>query len=390
MPTPKPLKNIITPLRQNDLEHMTNFSIDLRDTATAFAQKSNTALRVARLLFRGMGSPTLLSLGELGARLSSTVGLPIGWAQRPTLYKHFVTGETLADSLPKLRRLYSQCVQGVMDYSAEGGGNDEDTPDNYLQNLKAVRFATRHEKVSHAVIKVNGIGEVPVLIKAQEQGIRALTRQEREEYDQTKERFMELCREAKDAHIHILIDAEHYAYQGIIDEWVEEAIRLYNSPAFAVVFQTLQMYRHDRLAYLRRLYDLSIQEGVRVGVKFVRGAHMEEERARAEEMEHPGPRCRTKADTDTNYNAALVFVLEHLDHFEFFDVTHNEASARLLMNLMEEHGLPKNDPHIYFAQLYGMSDNLTFNLAKVGYRVTKYCPYAPVNRVLPYLIRRAE
>lgn len=369
---------------------MSRQKVDFRDTAAAFAQKDDCELKMVRLLFRGMASPALLSLGKFGAYLSTTFGLPIGWALRPTLYKHFVAGETLRDSLPKLRKLYSGGLQGVMDYSAEGGDNEEDTLDNFVHNQKAVRFAARHPEVSHAVFKVSGLGMVPVLIKAQEKGLRALTDEERQNYDRTKMRFMELCREASKAGIHILVDAEHYAYQTLIDEWTDEAIERFNRPDFAVVFATLQMYRHDRLPYLRKLYDLGKRLGVRVGVKFVRGAYMEEERLRASELGYVDPICATKEETDTNYNAALVFTMNHLDVFDIFAGTHNEASVRILMDLMEEKEVAPGDPRIYFAQLYGMSDNLSFNLAKAGYRVTKYCPYAPPARVLPYLIRRAE
>ena len=365
-------------------------TVDFRDTATAFAQKSDCDLKMARLLFKGMASPALLNLGKFGASLSSNFGLPIGWALRPTLYKHFVAGETLGDSLPKLRKLYAQGVQGVMDYSAEGGDNEEDTLDNFVQNMKAVRFAAKHPEVSHAVFKVSGLGMVPALIKAQEYGLESLNEAEKHAFEQTRSRFMELCAEAAKAGLHVLVDAEHYAYQQVIDDWTEEAILKFNTADAAVVFATLQMYRHDRLPYLRKLYDLGKKAGVKVGVKFVRGAYMEEERERAQKMGYEDPICRTKADTDTNYNAALVFTLDHLDVFELFAGTHNEGSVRLLMSLIEDTGLPKDDSRIYFAQLYGMSDNLSFNLAKAGYRVTKYCPYAPVERVLPYLIRRAE
>ena len=364
--------------------------VDFTNTATAFVQKSDFDLKMARILFKGMASPALLKLGKFGAYLSSNYGIPIGWALRPTLYNHFVTGETLGDSLPKLRRLFSQGVQGVMDYSAEGGDSEEDTLDNYRNNLKAVRFAANHEEVSHAVFKVSGLGMVPVLIKAQESGYDSLTDEEKQSFNQTKERFFALCEEAAKAGIHILVDAEHYAYQTVIDDWTDEAIETFNNPDRAIVFATLQMYRHDRLPYLKSLYERGKRLGVKVGVKFVRGAYMEEERARALEMGYRDPICATKEDTDTNYNAALVYTLNHLDVFDLFAGTHNEGSVRLLMSLMEERGIAPGDPRIYFAQLFGMSDNLTFNLARGGYRVTKYCPYAPVNRVLPYLIRRAE
>lgn len=200
---------------------------------------------------------------------------------------------------------------------------------------------------------------------------------------------MKLCEAAYESGVSILVDAEHFAYQALIDRWTIEAMRAYNKER-AVVFATLQMYRHDRLALLQEMDKIAQAEGLTLGIKLVRGAYMEEERERAKGLGYPDPICPTKQATDDNFNAAVRYVMERLDRYELFSGTHNEESVRLLMQLIEEQGIAPNDPRVYFAQLYGMSDNLTYNLTRAGYNVTKYCPYAPVTKVLPYLIRRAE
>lgn len=290
--------------------------------------------------------------------------------------------------MPTLRKLHALGVCSVMDYSAEGGNSPSESRHNFLENLHAVRFAATHHEVSHAVFKVSGIGQVAVLEKANNPEAK-LEPAEEIELERVYGRFMQLCETAHTMGVRILVDAEHYAYQDLIDRWTEEAIVRYNKER-VIVYATLQMYRHDRLKYLRHLDELCTEHGVRAGIKFVRGAYMEEERERATTMGYPDPICATKEDTDRNYNAGLVYVMDRIERYEIFTGTHNEASVLLLIDLMEEKGIEASDSRICFAQLYGMSDNLTFNLARNGYNVSKYCPYAPVDKVLPYLIRRAQ
>jgi proline dehydrogenase len=117
---------------------------------------------------------------------------------------------------------------------------------------------------------------------------------------------------------------------------------------------------------------------------------MEKERERAAELGYPDPIQPDKDSTDRDYNAALKFCIENIDRISIFNGTHNEYSSRYLAELMEEHNIAKDDPRVWFSQLYGMSDHISFNLAHLGYNVAKYMPFGPVKSVLPYLLRRTE
>lgn len=362
---------------------------NFKDTETAFSHLSNFALDRAKLLFTILSKPNMVKLGKWGSNFATKIHLPIGWALKPTIYAHFVGGETLEDCLEPLHLLKKRGVTAVMDYSAEGGEDDEDIKATYEETVRSFEFAAKHrDLISHAVFKVSGLAPVEVLVRYLEQP-ETLTEDEKQKVEELRERFMNLCELARDLDIRVLVDAEHYAYQQIIDDLTEEAIVKYNKDK-CIVFATLQMYRHDRLAYLEHLKQLALENNLKVGVKFVRGAYMEEERERAQEKGYPDPICKDKEATDKNYNDALRYAVENLEHFEMFCGTHNETSNQVLADLMEEKGLANDDPRIYFAQLYGMSDNISFQLSKHGYNISKYLPYAPVDKVLPYLIRRAE
>ncbi|MCI7357248.1 MAG: proline dehydrogenase family protein, partial [Parabacteroides sp.] len=245
-----------------------------------------------------------------------------------------------------------------------------------------------NKNLAYAVFKPSTITTDELLAKASERHSE-LTIEEVKAFREFKERFMALCQRAYDNDVRILVDAEDYCFQDAIDKLTDEAMRKFNKKR-AIVFATLQMYRHDRMAYLEKIHADALEKDYIPGIKFVRGAYMEEERARAAAMGYPDPICKDKQATDENYDAGVRFVVEHIDRFELFLGTHNEESNYKLAKLIEEKGLKKNDPRIFFAQLLGMSDNISFNLAHEGYNVTKYVPYARVNDVLPYLIRRAE
>lgn len=367
---------------------MSSKKLDFRNTEVAYADKSDADLRMAELLFRTIANPAVVKLGKVGANVAGALHMPLGWALRPTIYKHFVGGESLEQSKKTLERLNQRGVQAVMDYSAEGGDDKETIEKTFQANMKAVRFAHNNPAVSHAVFKVSGICKVAVMEKANDPDA-ALMSHEREQVEKLRERFMALCEAAHEQGTKILVDAEHYAYQGLIDRLTEEAMLKYNKER-AIVFATLQMYRHDRMDYLRGLDEFCQEHALKCGIKFVRGAYMEEERARAARMGYRDPICANKAETDTNFNAGVKYVVDRINRFELFCGTHNERSCVLLTEQMAKQGLANNDPRIYISQLYGMGDFISYNLSNAGYNVTKYLPYAPVDRVLPYLIRRAE
>ncbi|MEG1648405.1 MAG: proline dehydrogenase family protein [Rikenellaceae bacterium] len=362
---------------------MLNFS----NTEVAFSAKSDNDLRLAQVLFTAISNKTLVKVLKGATNVALSIHFPVGWAVKPTLYRHFVGGERLADCTKTTDTLGKYGVKSILDYSAEAGEADSDIENTYLETLHSIEYASTNKNVTFAVFKPTAMTKEYVLEKANAK--KEFTREEQVLYDEYKKKVHTLCKRAYELNVKILIDAEDYCFQDDIDALCEEMMREFNKEK-AIVFNTLQMYRHDRMAYLKKVYDDCVANNYFLGIKFVRGAYMEKERERALKGGYTSPICRDKAETDENYNTGLRFTIEHVDKIETFCGTHNENSNQLLAELMEKKGLAKNDPRVSFAQLYGMSDNISYNLAHEGYVVSKYIPYAPVDKVLPYLIRRAE
>lgn len=361
--------------------------IDFNDTETAYEERTNGELRSAARLFRMMRSPGWVRLGSALVHFANKLRIPIAWLVKPTLYKQFVAGETLDESLPRLNDLKEQDVKAAPDYSAEGGRSEEDTLHIYSETMESIRFASEHRNlVSHAVFKPGGLVTVATLTQFAE-APETLSEEQKEEISLFHSRFMGLCQAASDMDIPVLIDAEQYVCQRVVDRFAEEAMRTFNKHN-AIVSTTLQMYRTDRPEYLRKLYAMAEEEDLQIGIKLVRGAYMDGERRRAAEKGYPSPICANKPVTDAQYNEAVRFILAHIDRFSLFCGTHNEESCLLVANEMERAGLAPSDARVTLAQLYGMGDYISFNLAKAGYNVTKYVPYGPVRKVMPYLLRR--
>lgn len=362
--------------------------LDFSNTEIAFSHKSDADLRNADCLFRAIKQPFIVKCGKGLAQLALGINFPVAWAVKPTLFKQFVGGETLKDCTRSMEQLQKFNVKSILDYSAEGGQSEQDIRYSYEETLRSIDFARNNPTIAYTVFKPSAMVTDELLAKASEKP-ETLTAAEAKEFARFRKRFMSLCERAYKNDVRILVDAEDYCFQDAIDRLTEEAMRLFNSKR-AIVFATLQMYRHDRMPYLQKIWDDSRKYNYIAGIKFVRGAYMETERARASEMGYPDPICKDKQATDDNYNAGLAFVVDHIDCMELFSGTHNEYSNLYLAELMAKKGIQPNDTRIFFAQLYGMSDNISFNLANAGYCVAKYVPYAPVKKVLPYLIRRAE
>lgn len=362
--------------------------LDFNNTQIAFSSKTNGELRNAHLLFNTIKHPWLVKCAKVASNVALKVHFPINWAVKPTLYKQFVGGETLQECLPVIEHLKQFNVKSTLDYSAESEQTPEGIQATFEETIRSIDFAKGNDNLAYTVFKPSTITTDELLAKASEKR-EPLTEEEKVEYEKFKERFFALCQRAYDNDVRILVDAEDYCFQDALDELTDEAMRKYNKKR-AIVFATLQMYRHDRMPYLHKIYRDAGAKGYIAGVKFVRGAYMEAERERAAQYGYPDPICPDKAATDANYDAAVKYTVERIDRFEMFMGTHNEESNYKLAKLMDEKGLQRNDPRIFFAQLLGMSDNISFNLAAAGYNVTKYVPYATVRDVIPYLIRRAE
>lgn len=361
--------------------------MDFNNTKIAFSMKSNGDLRNARLLFTLIQSPGTVKFIKAITNVALKLHIPVAWAVKPTLYRQFVGGESLEECTKAVELLKNYNVKSVLDFSAEGGSSKEQTETAFAETVDSIDYAAANPAIAYAVFKPTAMVNVNTLsIAARKE---PLNKEQKEQMEKFRERIFSLCRHAWERGVRILIDAEHFLTQDIIDQVTEEAMETFNKER-AIVFHTLQMYRKDRLQYLKELHERARDKGYIPGIKFVRGAYMDEERKLAAIGGYEDPIHPSKEATDDSYDGGLRYVMENIDSFELFSGTHNYESNYLLAHLIDSKGLKRNDPRIFFSQLYGMSDNISFVLASQGFNVCKYLPYAPVREVLPYLLRRAE
>ena len=357
------------------------------NTQVAFSLKSDTELDRAYFLFKMIANQPLVRIGTAVTNFALKANLPVEGLIRATVFDHFCGGVNEVDCLSVVDKMYTKRVSSVLDYSVEGK-EEEDQFDAALEmTLKTIEFAKERQAIPFAVFKPTGFGRFELYEKIGEQ--KALTSDEQAEWSRVVARFDIVCKDAHSKNVALLIDGEESWMQDAADDLVTKMMRTYNKEK-AIVFNTLQMYRWDRLDYLKKLHLQAKNEGFFIGMKLVRGAYMEKESARAEEKGYPSPICASKEATDKNYDAAVHYMTDQLDIMSLFVGTHNELSTYTLMELMQQKGIKTNDERIWFGQLYGMSDNITYNLAAHEYNVAKYLPFGPVKDVMPYLIRRAE
>lgn len=360
---------------------------DLGDTRIAFAAKSDRELWQARQLFRIIGNAWVSGVGAALTRFALAVHLPIKGLVRATIFKQFCGGETIEESLATAAKLAASGIGTILDHSVEGQDDEASLDGTLNEVLRTIAVAKGRPEIPFCVFKPTGIARMGVL-EAVSQG-KALDPAEQAEWRRAVERMERICTAAAQAGVRVLVDAEESWIQEAVDQLVERMMAMHNH-AEAMIFNTVQLYRHDRLAFLKAAHSKAEREGYRLGVKLVRGAYMEKERERARERGYPDPIQPDKAATDAHYDEALRFCSERIDRIAVVAGTHNEQSSLLLTRLMQELGLARNDPRVHFSQLLGMSDNISYNLAAAGYNVAKYVPYGPVREVLPYLIRRAN
>jgi len=361
--------------------------LSFNNTEIAFRGKSNQDLKTAYWLFKLLENKMLVAVGASLTRFALQISLPISGIIRRTIYRHFCGGETIDGCENAIQALAQQQVDTILDYSVEGKGSEKDFEDTCAEILRTVKYAMSHDHIPFSVFKLSGLGRFSLLEKINRNV--ELSRGETEEYQRLKHRIERICAACYEGGVRVLIDAEHSWIQDTIDLIALEMMQKYNQRS-PVVYNTYQLYRTDKLASLKADFSIAQTTGFFLGAKLVRGAYLEMERDRADELRYHSPIQPNKAATDRDYDEALCFCLDHINRIGLMAGTHNEASSTLLAAEIDERRIPRNHPHIHFAQLYGMSDNLTFNLAVAGYRVAKYMPYGPVKDVMPYLFRRAN
>ena len=374
------------------------------NTENAFAYLSDARLRKANWLFASMGNQALVSFGIRATNWAIKAGLPIKGLIRATIFEQFVGGETLEQTAPVAARLGAYGVKVILDYGVEGGESSEKAFDHACDEfIRVVDYAATQPNIPFISIKVTGISRFGLLEKLDQsvseaggtlnerytRALETLSPDERDEWQRVHARMERICGVASEKSVGVLVDAEETWVQDPVDMLTMLMMDKYNKGR-AIVYNTAQLYRHDRLEFVRDCIEAAEKRGFVLGLKIVRGAYMEKERERANDKGYASPIQPDKAATDRDYDEALRLCIGHIDNAAIIVATHNEESSLLAARLLSESGLATDHPHIHFSQLYGMSDNITFNLAKAGFPVSKYLPFGPIRDVIPYLMRRAQ
>lgn len=375
-----------------------NISFD--DTKTAFAYKSNSELKRAHFIFRSMARPWLVKLGLWLTPLALKLKLPVKGIIRKTIFSQFVGGETLQKTSAVVEKLAKFRVQVILDYGVEGKEGEGNFDHATEEFIKVIRYAATQPNIPFMSIKLTGLSRFELFQKIDSLAVyddvvqgkiphEKLTEPEQAEWERVVGRLRRICEVAVITNVGVLIDAEESWIQHPEDAITVQMMREFNIGR-AVIYNTAQLYRHDRLRYIKDICCFAKKNNFIPAMKLVRGAYLERERERAEEMDYPSPINETKEATDAEFNAAVEFCINPGNNIHVVIGSHNENSNLYAVKLMEQFGLPLNDPRIHFSQLFGMSDNITFNLAKAGCNVSKYVPFGPIQDVIPYLMRRAQ
>jgi len=361
--------------------------VNFDNLENAFASKTDAEINQAYLLFKAIGMPVLVKYGGKLAELSLEYHLPVKGLIRSTIFQQFCGGEDIKDCTKTIAKLSKYGVGSILDYSVEGKEEEKEFDHSCEEILATIQRAKGDINIPFSVFKTTGLARFALLEKYSSGD--ALTAEEKIEFQRVEDRVNKICELGYKLQVRVFIDAEESWIQKAIDDLSMMMMHRYNKEK-VVIYNTIQFYRHDRLAFLKKSFDAAIQDNFYLGIKLVRGAYMEKERERAKVKGYPSPIQPDKKSSDKDYNEALKFCVDHIDRMAICAGTHNEASSQYLAQLMDEKGIAVNDDRIYFSQLLGMSDHISFNLAKAGYKVAKYLPYGPVAAVLPYLNRRAQ
>jgi proline dehydrogenase len=357
------------------------------NTEIAFRHSSNADLNRAYWLFRIININFLVKIGPPVTNFAIKIGLPIKSLIKATIFKHFCGGETINECNNTIKNLHSGGVGTILDYSIEGEDDEAVFDSTRDEIIRTIERATSDKAIPLTVFKVTGVGRFALLEKLDAK--LALNAEEEKEWQRVQNRVLAICDKAYANNVPVMIDAEESWIQETIDLLALTMMSRFNTKT-AIVYNTYQMYRHDKLASILNDHEIAVSEGFILGAKIVRGAYMEKERKRADENGYPSPIQPDKKATDLDYDSALDYCTTNIDKIAFIAGTHNEESCRLLAELLDAKGIDHKHPHVYFSQLLGMSDNLSFNLADAQYNVAKYVPYGPIKAVLPYLFRRAQ
>ena len=361
--------------------------VNLNNNTNAFNDKSNTDLNRAWLLFLTISNPTISKILTNLLQIAISLKLPVNYLVKISIFKQFCGGETITESKKTIDKLWKSKIGSILDYSAEGKQNDSDFKSVYDQGIKILNESENKNYIPFVVFKLTGLINFEILEKKNKNIL--LDQSEKNTYNLFLKRLEQICDKAKEINTPVFIDAEESWIQNAVDKIVLNLMKKYNHEK-VLIFNTIQMYRNDRVDYLNKIIDIGNKEKFKIGLKIVRGAYHEKEIDRAKKYNYNIPVHLKKEDTDKDFNKALEICVQNIDQISICSGTHNIKSSEYLIKLMKENGIKSNDKRIYSSQLLGMSDNISYNLAKANYNVCKYVPYGPIKEVIPYLIRRAE
>lgn len=377
--------------------------ISFDNTEFAFEYKTDKQLRKARFLFSMMGKPWIVKLGTRLAPWSIRAGLPVKGIIRKTIFQQFVGGETLEQTAAVAKKLGEYNVQVILDYGVEGKEGEDNFDHACEEFIRVINYAATQPNIPFMSVKVTGFARFGLLekldtlmhngegtlMKRYLKATDGLSKDEKEEWHRVRHRVMRVCETGAAKNVGVFIDAEETWIQDPVDALTILMMDTFNKNK-CVVYNTLQHYRHDRLDFLKACHEAAVERNFILGAKLVRGAYMEKERKRAAEKGYPSPIQPDKESSDRDYNTGVKYCIDHIDKIALVVASHNEYSNLYTTQLLQEKGLPLNHPHVHWSQLYGMSDNITFNLAHAGCSVSKYLPFGPIRDVIPYLMRRAQ
>lgn len=364
-----------------------NTEVNFENTSKAFLAKSGSELNKSFWLFNLMKYPFLVSLFSKLTLAAFKIRMPIKKIIKNSIFKQFCGGENLNEAQEVVKTLNKANIGAILDYSVEGKNNESDFEKTKYEVINIIKLAKNDPAIPYTSLKLTGIMESFLLEKLSAN--KNLNEEETNQFNTARKRLEEICLKAYNCNVPIYFDAEESWIQDAIDRLAEEMMRKFNSRK-AIILTTLQMYRRDRINYLNFLLKVAADEHIYIGIKLVRGAYLEKENKRASELGYPSPIQLSKENTDHDFDSAITICLENINIVTLCAGTHNEASTLHLLHEMQRLKIENNHPHVYFSQLYGMSDHITYNLADAQYNVTKYLPYGPVKAVIPYLIRRAQ
>jgi proline dehydrogenase len=357
------------------------------NTKDAFALKTDEDLKRSLFIFKLMSIPFMVPILTFFTNLSLKLRLPVEWAIRRTIFAQFCGGESQNECLPLVKLMHTKGVHSVLDYSVEGKENEDEFNNAADNKIAIIEFAAEAKEIPFAVAKPTGLGRFEIWEKVTAN--ETLTKAEALEWKRIQQRFERVCQRAYDLEVRLLIDAEETWMQDAADDLIERMMEKFNKEK-PIIFNTLQCYRWDRLAYIKAIYKRAQKKGFKLGFKIVRGAYMEKENKRAHQKGYPSPICENKEATDVTFNAVMTYCLDHLETIHLFIGTHNEVSSYMALELLEQKGIASNDQRVWFGQLFGMSDHISYNIAGLGSNAIKLVPFGPIRDVVPYLIRRAE